>query len=540
MANYLGFEPTETSPFYFISYDTLDKETVTKYVCEMNSRGLPLWYDHGIHMGSKWEQVIAQHVADCEAVILFFSKSIFTKADSYVRKEFNLATDYKKKIIVVHLEPIASEDVPVQYAFWWGNVRDLQGVTAFQCRDVDECVSRLFDELNVKLDLPEGGKKTVPQPTNPATTDAPKAPVAPSALTDKVLAMIETATAPLSAAAIANSLAADLGDVTVVLAKAIDDGAVAVNRTGETALYVSARVYNAANEARDALLDALRTSGRPVSETDLTKMTFGTVTGNAVTEMIRALADREQLIRRGGFCLLPETDADRAVGDMLVEEIEKAGRYMSADELSRLPFCAAATQKAAALLDILAKEGRLVAKTTFDKNPEKASYCSFACAYDTLVAEMNKADAAERFEAIAKSFRKLGDFRDSKTLAEQCEEKAKKNRPEEEYFKKYPLAKRRDEIVNNYKEAKKNFPMTLAGAGLLLLGACIVLAILAIRAGMEEAESFVPLLLGFIGTAAAGAGCTAFAAAGGKWTRLTAARKEYQALRAIPKFKGGK
>lgn len=537
MANYLGFEPTETSPFYFISYDTLDKETVTKYVCEMNSRGLPLWYDHGIHMGSKWEQVIAQHVADCEAVILFFSKSIFTKEDSYVRKEFNLANDYKKKIIVVHLEPIASEDVPVQYAFWWGNVRDLQGVTAFQCRDVDECVSRLFAELNVKLDLPEGGEKP--------KTEAPKTPVkeapkAPAALRDKVLAMIETATAPLTAAAIAASLSADLGDVTVVLSAAINDGSVAVNREGETALYISARVYNAANEARDALLNTLRKAGRPVAEADLAKMTFGTVKGDAVPAMIKSLADRNQLICRGGFCFTPDLDADRAVGEMLVEEIEKAGRYMSAEELSRRPFCAAAATKTATLLDTLAKDGHLVAKTTFDKNPDKASYCSYPCAYDALVNEMNKADGAERFEALAKSFRKLGDFRDSAKLAEQCAEKAQKNRPEEEYFKKYPLARRRDEIIKNYKDAKKSFPTALAGAGLLLLAAAIVLAILAIRAGMNEAETFVPLLLGFIGTAAAGAGCTAFAAAGGKWTRLAAARKEYQALRAIPKFKGGK
>lgn len=541
MANYLGFEPTESTPFYFISYDTLDKDTVTKYVCEMNSRGLPLWYDHGIHMGSKWEQVIAQHVADCEAVILFFSKSIFTKADSYVRKEFNLAQDYKKKIIVVHLEPIASEDVPVQYAFWWGNVRDLQGVTAFQCRDVDDCVSRLFAEMDVKLDLPERTeeeKKATERPSIPPTPPKATEPTDGSAsLAKKVLAMIETATAPLSAAAIANSLAADLGDVTVVLAKAIDDGAVAVNRTGETALYVSARVYNAANEARDALLDALRKSGRPVSEADLTKMTFGTVTGNAVTEMIRALADRDQLIRRGGFCLLPETDGDSAVGDMLVEEIEKAGRYMSAAELSALPFCAVAKSKASDLLTALASEGRIVAKTSFDKNPEKASYCSLACAYDTLVAEMKKADAAERLEAIAKGFRKLSGFRNSESLAKQCAEAAAKNRPEEEYFKRYPLAARRDEIKQNYKAAKKEFPAALAGVGLLLLVASVVLAILTVARIVNRAEDFVPLLLGFIGTVAVGAGCTAFAAAGGKWSRLTAARKEYKALRAIPAFK---
>jgi hypothetical protein len=150
MANYLGFDPAETTPYYFISYDTSDKERVSEYVTAMNAKGLPMWYDHGIHAGTEWESVIADHIVNCEAVILFFSKRIFLKDDSYVRKEFNLAVAYGKRIIVVLLDDIAQYEVPIKYALWWESVRDLQGVLAFTCANIDECVDKVLDGLNSK------------------------------------------------------------------------------------------------------------------------------------------------------------------------------------------------------------------------------------------------------------------------------------------------------------------------------------------------------------------------------------------------------
>jgi len=149
MATYLGFDPKETSPFYFVSYDTGDRETVAQYVCEMDRRGLPLWYDHGIHTGTHWEQVIADHIIRCEAVILFFSSNIFKKEDSYVRREFLLAKDWGKPIFVVLLDRFKDQDVPSKYALWWGSVKDLQCVFTGDFSTIGDCAAKVMEDLAV-------------------------------------------------------------------------------------------------------------------------------------------------------------------------------------------------------------------------------------------------------------------------------------------------------------------------------------------------------------------------------------------------------
>lgn len=169
MANYLGFEPKETAPFYFISYNTEDKEIVTEYVSELARQGLPMWYDHGIHTGERWEQTIADHLIGCEAVILFFSSGIFKKDDSYVRKEFNLAKGYEKPIFVVLLDRVEDREVPSKYAFWWGSVKDLQCVFVGEFATVGDCAAKIMTDLGA---LPTSAPSAAPTPT-PAPIPAP-------------------------------------------------------------------------------------------------------------------------------------------------------------------------------------------------------------------------------------------------------------------------------------------------------------------------------------------------------------------------------
>lgn len=176
MANYLGFEPKETTPFYFISYNTEDKEAVTGYVSELDRLGLPLWYDHGIHTGDRWEQTIADHLIACEAVILFFSPGIFKKEDSYVRKEFNLAKRYEKPIFVVLLESVNDRDVPSKYAFWWDSVKDLQCVFVGEFATVGDCAAKIMADLGMRpTETPSAAPTPAPTPIPAPATETPMA-----------------------------------------------------------------------------------------------------------------------------------------------------------------------------------------------------------------------------------------------------------------------------------------------------------------------------------------------------------------------------
>lgn len=147
MATYLGFDPKDTPPYYFVSYNTGDKDTVQLYVTEMDRRGLSLWYDGGLHTGDVWEETISKHLAACEAVIMFISASIFQKEDSFVRKEFNIARKDGKRILVILLGAIDENEIPPKYAFWWSDIKDLQCVVADSFATVGDCVTKVMADL---------------------------------------------------------------------------------------------------------------------------------------------------------------------------------------------------------------------------------------------------------------------------------------------------------------------------------------------------------------------------------------------------------
>ena len=71
-----------------------------------------IWYDYGLEIGFKWEKQIADNLQACEAVIMFFSKKIFNKEDSYVRIEYDIAKQFGKVVYVVLLEDIDDHSVP--------------------------------------------------------------------------------------------------------------------------------------------------------------------------------------------------------------------------------------------------------------------------------------------------------------------------------------------------------------------------------------------------------------------------------------------
>lgn len=139
MACYLGFQPTEEKEYYFVSYNSEDVGRISPIVQKLNDSAVPLWYDYGLEYGEKWESEISVKIKDTKALILFFTKGVLSKEESYVRKEYDMAIKfYEKKVYVVLLDKINKADVPSNMVPWWIDVK------ARHCVDASE-----FDNIEI-------------------------------------------------------------------------------------------------------------------------------------------------------------------------------------------------------------------------------------------------------------------------------------------------------------------------------------------------------------------------------------------------------
>ncbi len=156
MSTDMGFEPTEISPYYFISYSTEDKDRVAEYLLRMNADGFPLWYDKGIPPGANFDRVISEHIRECEAVILFMSKVPFKKEDSFVRTEFNIAKRRKKEVHVIYLDEIADNEVPAEYDLWWDQLGRIQGFFATRI-GFEDAIKQIYNAVGFDPKTGGGG-----------------------------------------------------------------------------------------------------------------------------------------------------------------------------------------------------------------------------------------------------------------------------------------------------------------------------------------------------------------------------------------------
>lgn len=123
----LGVVPAHGGKYIFISYNREDAPIVRRYTVALRKLGVRLWYDLGIVSSSKitWANQIEKHIEDCEGVVMFLSRGIFRKNDSYVVTEYNLARAYNKEIVFVACNEINDNDVNVidgRYVKWWNEV----------------------------------------------------------------------------------------------------------------------------------------------------------------------------------------------------------------------------------------------------------------------------------------------------------------------------------------------------------------------------------------------------------------------------------
>lgn len=151
MSRNLGIKASNKGEFYFVSYNSEDEARVSEYVQLLYKHGVTLWYDDGIRKSKKWEEELADNLEKCKAVIMFISKNIFKKQESYVKTEFNIAKNiFCKEIYIIHLDEIKHSDIPNRYTFWWSSISDLQSIEAFRHGSIASCVNEILDSLGIE------------------------------------------------------------------------------------------------------------------------------------------------------------------------------------------------------------------------------------------------------------------------------------------------------------------------------------------------------------------------------------------------------
>lgn len=151
MSAYLGFQPTKNSVYYFVSYNSEDAIRVGDIAKTMSYSGINLWYDHGIEYGDNWETTITEKIQNAQAIILFFTKGILQKNNSYVQKEYKMATQfYDKKVYIVMLDEIKNEEVPVEKVSWWIDINERQCIAGYQYADVPTLIEVVAHSLGIQ------------------------------------------------------------------------------------------------------------------------------------------------------------------------------------------------------------------------------------------------------------------------------------------------------------------------------------------------------------------------------------------------------
>ena len=157
MAGYLGFDATDSKPFIFISYNTEDQDRISRITKALRAYNVNIWYDNGIHRISdqEWHEQIAIHIRNAEVVFFFITRMLFEKEDSFVKKEYDLASQHAKKICVVLLDKIEARDIPPKYDFWWINICNRQCIEAAGLSDfsiADEMYKEYCRAGNIQSD----------------------------------------------------------------------------------------------------------------------------------------------------------------------------------------------------------------------------------------------------------------------------------------------------------------------------------------------------------------------------------------------------
>lgn len=169
MARDFGFMPAEGPDYYFVSYNSEDADRVAAVARNLADKGVPLWYDCGLAYGEKWEEQITEKIACAKAVILFFTRGILHKTDSYVKKEYRIATKlFDRMVYVVMLDDVQDADVPVSMAVWWTDILERHNIEAADSPDGTAAL------ILQAIGMPAGGSQAAPSSGGDAGDPLPR------------------------------------------------------------------------------------------------------------------------------------------------------------------------------------------------------------------------------------------------------------------------------------------------------------------------------------------------------------------------------
>lgn len=120
-----GFPPVSEGEYYMISYNKADADRLRPIVKKLSDEGVPMWYDYGLEYGAEWRHQIAERISRAKGMIMFVTKGIFMKEDSYVLTEYDTAKFFEIPVIPVCIDIIDSKSVTPNNVSWWLDIRKL-------------------------------------------------------------------------------------------------------------------------------------------------------------------------------------------------------------------------------------------------------------------------------------------------------------------------------------------------------------------------------------------------------------------------------
>ncbi len=141
-----GFEATTNSDFYFVSYNSNDCDRISPYAQQIHDAGIPLWYDKGLIYGEKWEEEIGIRIAKSKAFILFFTKGILEKKESYAEMEFRIAKRQQKTTYIVMVDNL-DDDYWKKYPRKSAFLDAVSQTHSCSCERIDYIIDKLKSEF---------------------------------------------------------------------------------------------------------------------------------------------------------------------------------------------------------------------------------------------------------------------------------------------------------------------------------------------------------------------------------------------------------
>lgn len=91
-----------SEPYIFVCYAHVDAETVYPELSWLSSEGFHVWYDEGIEPGLSWRDEVATSIMHCSLFLVYLSpRAVLSPV---CLQEINLALNYERKILAVHLD----------------------------------------------------------------------------------------------------------------------------------------------------------------------------------------------------------------------------------------------------------------------------------------------------------------------------------------------------------------------------------------------------------------------------------------------------